>query len=385
METNLLPTTWAEINLDNIEFNLNNIKKLLKEDTKVCCVLKANAYGHGALPLAKFLKDKVDYLAVARLEEALELKEINLDILVLGYIPYESLEIAIKNDITMTVYSLEMARIIDTISKKLNKKSKIHIKIDTGMNRLGFRFFGDYCDDIKVVFDELISFENLDIEGIFTHFATADEVDKTFSNLQIQRFKQVIDYLSSINFDIRIKHISNSAGIIDFKDIDFDMVRLGIALYGYYPSCEVLKNNVDLKPAMTVKTRISNIKYIDKNEGVSYGLIHKANEKELIATLPIGYADGFSRMQKNPKVVIKGHTFDVVGRVCMDQCMVNIDKNIDINIGDEVIIFGDDIISADNISLDTICYEVLCNVSRRVSRIYIRSNNILQIDNYLIK
>ncbi len=385
METNLLPTTWAEINLDNIEFNLNNIKKLLKEDTKVCCVLKANAYGHGALPLAKFLEDKVDYLAVARLEEALELKEINLDILVLGYIPYESLEIAIKNDITMTVYSLEMARIIDTISKKLNKKSKIHIKIDTGMNRLGFRFFGDCCDDIKVVFDELISFENLDIEGIFTHFATADEVDKTFSNLQIQRFKQVIDYLSSINFDIRIKHISNSAGIIDFKDIDFDMVRLGIALYGYYPSCEVLKNNVDLKPAMTVKTRISNIKYIDKNEGVSYGLIHKANEKELIATLPIGYADGFSRMQKNPKVVIKGHTFDVVGRVCMDQCMVNIDKDIDINIGDEVIIFGNGIISADDVSLDTICYEVLCNVSRRVSRVYIRSNNILQIDNYLIK
>ena len=122
-----------------------------------------------------------------------------------------------------------------------------------------------------------------------------------------------------------------------------------------------------------------------KNEGVSYGLIHKANEKELIATLPIGYADGFSRMQKNPKVVIKGHTFDVVGRVCMDQCMVNIDKDIDINIGDEVIIFGNGIISADDVSLDTICYEVLCNVSRRVSRVYIRSNNILQIDNYLIK
>lgn len=385
METNLLPTTWAEINLDNIEFNLNNIKKLLKEDTKVCCVLKANAYGHGALPLAKFLEDKVDYLAVARLEEALELKEVNLEILVLGYIPYESLEIAIKNDIIMTVYSLEMARIIDTISKKLNKKSKIHIKIDTGMNRLGFRFFGDSCDDIKVVFDELISLENLDIEGIFTHFATADEVDKTFSNLQLQRFKKVIDYLHSINFDIRIKHVSNSAGIIDFKDIDFDMVRLGIALYGYYPSCEVLKSNVNLKPAMTVKTRISNIKYIDKNEGVSYGLVHKANDKEFIATIPIGYADGFSRMQKNPKVVIKGHTFDVVGRVCMDQCMVNIDKDIDINIGDEVIIFGEGIISADDVSLDTICYEVLCNVSRRVSRVYIRSNNILQIDNYLIK
>ena len=346
MKTRLTAPTWAEINLDNINFNLNNIRKLLKEDTKICTVLKANAYGHGSVEIAKFLENKnVDYFAVARLEEAIELRENNIDIpiLCLGFVPEESLEYALKNNITLTIYSLEMAKKLNDISEIIGINANIHIKVDTGMSRIGFEVNEKSIDQIV----NISNLKNLYIEGIYTHFAKSDEIDKDFTYRQVDRFKFMINSIEKRGVNIPIKHVSNSAATMDLPDLNFNMVRCGIVLYGYYPSDEVIKDRLQLKPVMTLKTR----------------------------------------MQNNPKVSINNEIFDVVGRICMDQCMVRIDKDIDIKIGDEVIIFGESNINADDIAKDlgTINYEIVCMVSRRVDRIYKERNVILQADSYLVK
>ena len=386
MRNGITAATWAEINLDNINFNLNNIKKLLKEDTKICTVLKANAYGHGSVEIAKFLENKnVDYFAVARLEEAIELREnnIKMPILCLGFVPEESLEYAIKNNITLTIYSLETAKKLNDISEKIGVNANIHIKIDTGMSRIGFEVNEESIDQII----KIANLKNLYIEGIYTHFAKSDEIDKDFTYKQVNRFKFFIDNIEKKGINIPIKHVSNSAAIMDLPNLNFNMVRCGIVLYGCYPSDEVIKDRLQLKPAMTLKTRVSHIKELKEGTGISYGLRYKTRKQEKIATIPIGYADGFTRMQNNPKVSINNEVFNVVGRICMDQCMVRIDKDIDIKIGDEVIIFGESNISADDIAKDlgTINYEILCMVSRRVDRIYKERNVILQADSYLVK
>src|SRR5699024_8058305 len=386
MRNGITAATWAEINLDNINFNLNNIKKLLKEDTKICTVLKANAYGHGSVEIAKFLENKnVDYFAVARLEEAIELREnnIKMPILCLGFVPEESLEYAIKNNITLTIYSLETAKKLNDISEKIGVNANIHIKIDTGMSRIGFEVNEESIDQII----KIANLKNLYIEGIYTHFAKSDEIDKDFTYKQVNRFKFIIDNIEKKGINITIKHVSNSAAIMDLPNLNFNMVRCGIVLYGCYPSDEVIKDRLQLKPAMTLKTRVSHIKELKEGTGISYGLRYKTRKQEKIATIPIGYADGFTRMQNNPKVSINNEVFNVVGRICMDQCMVRIDKDIDIKIGDEVIIFGESNISADDIAKDlgTINYEILCMVSRRVDRIYKERNVILQADSYLVK
>ena len=386
MRNGITAATWAEIDLDNINFNLNNIKKLLKEDTKICTVLKANAYGHGSVEIAKFLENKnVDYFAVARLEEAIELREnnIKMPILCLGFVPEESLEYAIKNNITLTIYSLETAKKLNDISEKIGVNANIHIKIDTGMSRIGFEVNEESIDQII----KIANLKNLYIEGIYTHFAKSDEIDKDFTYKQVNRFKFIIDNIEKKGINIPIKHVSNSAAIMDLPNLNFNMVRCGIVLYGCYPSDEVIKDRLQLKPAMTLKTRVSHIKELKEGTGISYGLRYKTRKQEKIATIPIGYADGFTRMQNNPKVSINNEVFNVVGRICMDQCMVRIDKDIDIKIGDEVIIFGESNISADDIAKDlgTINYEILCMVSRRVDRIYKERNVILQADSYLVK
>lgn len=387
MKINITAPTWAEINLDNISNNLKNIKKILKEDTKICGVVKANAYSHGAVQISKFLeRENVDYLAVSRLEEGLELRQndIGLPILCLGYIPNQSLEEAIINDISLTIFSYETAFLANEIAKKHNKKAKIHIKIDTGMSRIGFQVNDESITEII----RINQLENIFIEGIYTHFATADERNKEYTYGQVYKFNLVIEKLQSADIDIPIKHVSNSAATMECKDLNFNMVRCGIILYGHYPSDEVNKDIIDLKPAMTLKTRISHIKEVDENIGISYGLKYITKSKERIVTVPIGYADGFTRMQKNPKAYIQGLEFDVVGTICMDQCMIKIDKDIDIKIDDEVIIFSEsENQSVEKIAKDlgTINYEVLCMISRRVERVYMERNAIVQKDNYLVK
>ncbi len=386
MESKITAPTWAEINLDNIKFNLENIKKLLKKDTKICTVLKANAYGHGAVKIAQFLQNKdVDYFAVARLEEALELRQNNIKvpILCLGYVPEQSLELAVDNDIALTIYSTEMANKLNNICKFKNKKAIVHIKIDTGMTRIGFKVNKLTIKEIS----DIYNLEYIEIEGIYTHLAMADEEDKTFTYNQIDNFNLVVKGLETEGINISIKHLSNSAATMDLPNLDFNMVRCGIVLYGHYPSEEVKKENLPLKPAMTLKTTIAHIKDVEEGVGISYGHKYKSSSVEKIATIPIGYADGFTRIQKTPKAIIKGELFDIVGRICMDQCMIKIDKNIDIKTGDEVIIFGEEVRTVENIAneLGTINYEVLCMISRRVDRVYMERNAILQVDSYLVK
>ena len=249
MKNRVTAPTWAEINLDNINFN--NIRKLLKEDTKICTVLKANAYGHGSVEIAKFLENKnVDYFAVARLEEAIELREnnIKMPILCLGFVPEESLEYALENNITLTIYSLEMAKKLNDISEKTGITANIHIKIDTGMSRIGFEASEESIDQIV----NISNLNNLYIEGIYTHFAKSDEIDKDFTYKQADRFKFMVDSIEKRGINIPIKHVSNSAATIDLPDLNFNMVRCGIVLYGYYPSDEVIKDKLQLKPAMTL-------------------------------------------------------------------------------------------------------------------------------------
>lgn len=363
--------TWAEINLNNIKHNFHTLKNTLKSDTKVCCVVKADAYGHGAVEVAKMLQqEKADYFSVARFEEAVELRNNNIHtpILCMGYISESDIEEAINRYIGITVYSYEMAKIINQKAGKLGKKASIHIKIDTGMSRLGFLTDDNSINDILKL-KELI---NLNIDGIYTHFATADETDKKETYLQLERYKNVIDALEKANIDIQFKHVSNTAAIIDLKELGFNMVRLGIGLYGHYPSDEVSKE-VELKPAMKLKTIITNIKTVAPGTKVSYGYTYEFKEASTLATLAIGYADGFDRTQNNPKVMINGVLCDVVGRICMDQCMVKIPEGLNVNIEDEVLIMGAEVgVTAEDLASrrGTINYEVLCSVSRRVTRDY---------------
>lgn len=364
--------SWVEIDRGALRRNTRAYKNLLNPRQRLCCVVKADAYGHGAVEVAKMLQqEKADYFSVARFEEAVELRNNNIHtpILCMGYISECDIEEAINRYIGITVYSYEMAKIINQKAGKLGKKASIHIKIDTGMSRLGFLTGDNSINDILKL-KELI---NLNIDGIYTHFATADETDKKETYLQLERYKKVIDALEKANIDIQFKHVSNTAAIIDLKELGFNMVRLGIGLYGHYPSDEVSKE-VELKPAMKLKTIITNIKTVAPGTKVSYGYTYEFKEASTLATLAIGYADGFDRTQDDPKVMINGILCDVVGRICMDQCMVKIPKGLNVNIEDEVLIIGDEVgVTAEDLASrrGTINYEVLCSVSRRVTRDYI--------------
>lgn len=374
---NICSSTWAEINLENIKYNVDNVKTSLSKDTKLCCVVKADAYGHGAVEVSKYLdnNENVDFFSVARLEEGLALINagIKTPILCMGYVDSCKIKYAIKHDIRITVYSLKSALEINELAKANNKKAYIHLKIDTGMSRIGFLVNEESIEDIKRIFN----LENLIIEGIYTHFAKSDEKNKNFTYEQLNKFSIVIDELNKSSLNIPIKHVSNSAAILDLRECDFNMVRLGISLYGSYPSDDVI-TDVNLKPCLELKTKISNIKTIKEGTTVSYAGTYIATKDLKIATIPVGYADGFPRTQKNPQVYINGNILNIVGRICMDQCMVEIPDDLDVNIEDEVILIGDiDGLRIGNVSskMGTIDHEILCCITKRVDRIYITDND----------
>ncbi len=378
---------FAEINLDNFRYNFREVKRLA-EGKKTIGVIKADAYGHGAVELAAILaEENVDYFAVAVITEALELRKngYKQPILILGYTPPYCAKEIVENDITQTVFNYELAEAISNEAVKLNKKAKIHIKLDTGMGRIGF-----LPDDIAVSEIKRISkLKNLYIEGIFTHFATADEEKKEFSLLQLEKYNRTIKNLSKEGIDFEIKHMANSAAIIDIPAAYFDAVRPGIMLYGYFPSDEVLIDKLTLKPVMELKANIVNIKEVSKGTPISYGRKFNTNRVSKIATLPFGYADGYTRLLYGKTfVILNGKTAPVVGRICMDQCMIDITECGDVKVGDEVIVMGErNGISnnADDIAkrLGTISYEVLCMVSKRVPRIYLENGNIIKVKNYI--
>ena len=385
---NLSRAVWAEINLDNLAHNMREVRRVTNKNTKVTAVIKADGYGHGAKDIAStLLENGADRFAVATLSEAIQLrKEVhNVEIMVLGYTPNIQAKDLIKNNIIQTIYSLDQAKEFSQIAISLNKKVTVHIKIDTGMHRLGLLPNEDTINEIV----EINKLNGLIIEGIFTHFATADEIDKEYTRDQVNKFNYVTTELEKKGLKIPLKHVSNSAAIIDLPEFNYDMVRAGIMLYGLYPSNHINRDIVDLKEVMCLKTKIAQIKNLNAGSSISYGLNFTVQRNSKIAILPIGYADGYSRTLSNQShVMINGKKAPIVGNICMDQCIIDV-TDIDINREDDVILFGgnDNGITIDSIAklLQTINYEVVCMVKKRVPRVYIKGNNIIKYKDDLLE
>lgn len=370
---------WVEIDTKMALRNFEQIKKRVREngkDTKVCAVVKANSYGMGSVELSKlYVENGADMLAVAILSEAFEIRDKikDIDILVMGYTPDSLFEDAVLNNITLTIYTYEQAYNLNEVAKRLDKTAKIHIKIETGMNRLGFITIPENADVIKDIHD----LSSINIEGIFTHFARADEKDKSTAHMQMKAFLYFIDLLEKKDINIPIKHAANSAAIIDLPEYHFDMVRPGIILLGFYPSDDVNKDNLRIEPCITLKAKLTNVKTVPVNTGISYGHTFKAKKTTVIGTVPIGYADGFARsLSNNYYVMVKGKKCLLVGRVCMDQFMVDLTNVDNPQIGDEVTVYGnshDGALSIDDVAKmrSTISYEVASTLSYRLPRKYI--------------
>ena len=383
----MIRPVWAEIDLDAIKYNIDSIKR--RVDTKeLIAVVKADAYGHGALDVSKTLVENgATKLAVAVITEAMELRHgnINTPIMILGYTPLEFAADLINYDIEQTIFDLEYAKKLSEIALNLGKKAKVHVALDTGMGRIGFLINDNSLNEIL----KISSLKGLEVVGIFTHFATADESDKNYSNKQYKKFTDFNEKLVSKGVNIPLKHVSNSGAIIDMPNTYLDGVRAGIVLYGYYPSEDVLKQNLDLKKAISIKTQVAHVKILDKNEYVSYGRKFKTERKSIIATLPIGYADGYSRaLTGKAKVIINGKFAPVVGTICMDQCMIDVTDIGDVHVGDEVIVLGKDKdlkFDADDMAkaMGTINYEVLCMIKQRIPRVYIEDGKVKSIRNYI--
>ena len=369
--------TWAEISLKAIEENIKNIRKITNKNAKIMAIVKADAYGHGFFEVAKVLAENgADCFGVATLDEAVNIRKAGFsqDVLILSSIHEEDIKEALAYDITLTVYSYDYANKVSEISKEMKKEAKIHIKLDTGMGRIGY-VVNDV--DNSEITDEIIKISELDnviIEGIFSHFSTSDEKNGDYTHLQFKRFMSVCDSLAQKGVNIPIKHIANSAAVMMYPEYHLDMVRPGIILYGLYPSREVDKTRLFLTPAMTLKSKITYIKTLEENRGISYGKEYITEEPKKIATVSIGYADGYVRSYAEcGEMMVNGKRVKIVGRICMDQCMIDVTNVHNINIGDEVIIFSDNEITADDLAQisKTINYEVVCMISKRVPRIYI--------------
>lgn len=382
--------TWAEINLDALEHNIREIRKITNPNAQIMAVVKADAYGHGVEKCAEvLLKNGADRFAVATLNEAIELRRLFSDvpILILGSSLESEADELVKNDITPNVYLTEFAKALSESALKLKKPVKVHIKLDTGMSRIGFPIHdGDNSD----VIEEILAISRmpmLEIEGIFSHFATSDEANEDYTRLQFKRFMSVCDELAERGLTIPIKHICNSAGIMMYPEYHLDMVRPGVILYGMYPSDEVDKTKLDLKYVMSLKSIITYVKEIEPGRGVSYGKEYIADGVARIATVPIGYADGYSRLlASNAKIAVGEKLFPIAGRICMDQCMIDVSCVNNIKRGDEALIFGDGAVTVDDIAawLGTINYEVTCMLGHRVPRVYKHDGKTVKVLEYLL-
>lgn len=364
---------WAEINLSAIAHNVQQIKSLLKPETRFCAVVKADAYGHGAIEVAKIaLASGADRLAVAILNEALELRlaGISVPILVLGYTPPEQAQDAVANDIVLTVFSQEVAMVISHAAVSLGRMAKVHIKIDTGMSRIGIRpdCAGEFAASVAAM-------PGIEVEGVFTHFAKADSGDKAYTYEQLSRFNKAVEGMRENGVQPLIHHVANSAATLDMPDLHLDMVRPGISLYGCWPSDEVVRH-IQLKPAMFLKAKVGYVKEVPPSTPISYGCTYLTRGNCRVATLPLGYADGWTRaLSGRASVLVRGQRAPIVGRICMDQCMIDVTHIPGVVPGDEVLLFGGNEIPVGEIAnyLGTIDHEVLCGIGKRVPRSYINN------------
>ncbi len=364
--------TYREIDLNAIAHNFDLLSQKVADGVKKCAVIKADAYGHGAVPVAKALEDKADYFAVACFDEAMELRQagITLPVLVLSYICPDYFGQTVENDITATVYTLDDALMLDKAAEEKGKKAKVHIALDTGMNRIGFPLSDSSAEIIKQITD--LPF--IETEGIFSHFAKADMERDSYSDEQIKLFDAFLSRLKGMGVDIPLPHLYNTAGVFRFEK-KYPMVRMGIAIYGINPMDYPTKDE-GLIPAMEVKTHVIHLHEVDEGEGISYGHTYVAKEKRRIATLSVGYADGFRRVLSNKgHVLIRGEKAYVTGKVCMDLVMVDVTDIKDVKVGDEAVIIGksgDREISANDYGkmYGSFAYEALCTFSPRAKKIY---------------
>lgn len=377
--------TEAAIDLDAAEHNFNVTRAKLPQNVKLLCVIKADAYGHGAVPLARLFDGRADFYGVACIEEAVELKKagIKTPILILGAVPRDFFEDIVKYEIRIPVFHYEDAKALSDESVKQGKNTPFHFCVDTGMSRIGFQVNENDADICK----EITKLPGITAEGLFSHFATADEKDLSKAIAQRDKFKEFIKMLEERGINIPIKHINNSAGIMNFDEY-FDMCRMGIILYGLYPSAEVDKNLLDIRPVMQWRTHISHIKELEPGREISYGGTYKTNETRRIATIPVGYADGYPRCLSNRgKVLINGKFAPITGRVCMDQFMADI-TGINAEIGDTVVLIGksgENELSMEEVSESAYSfnYELPCRIARRVPRTYYRNGKFIFSRNYM--
>lgn len=378
---------YAKIDLDAIAYNMEQMKQRIDGDTQIMAVIKTDGYGHGAVPVAQML-EKYNYIsgfAVATLDEAVVLRAEGIEkpILVLGCIfPDQYMEM-LEHKIRMNVYTEEMAKEISNMARRENKTAYIHIKLDTGMARLGFAKNKESIEAIA----RIGKLPNLKMEGVFTHFAKADETDKSFTGKQMLDFVEMTKSLKEKGVTFEYEHCANSAAIIDVPEARFDLVRAGIATYGLYPSDEVDKNSVHLKPALTLKSHVAFVKEIEKGTPVSYGGVFTADKKMTIATIPVGYGDGYPRsLSETGYVLIRGKKAPILGRICMDQFMVDVTDIEGVSFGDKVTLIGRD--GKETISVEKLSdlsgrfnYEFICELGKRIPRVYVKNGRITeQID-----
>lgn len=366
---------YAEISLEAIGHNIREVKKRLPEGVKLLGVVKANAYGHGAVPVASYLENQVDYFATATIEEAIELREngISAPILILGYVSPSQYGDLVEYDITQTIDSYAQALALEKEAARQNRKAKAHLAVDTGMTRIGFQVTEHDADEAAKIAD----LQHIELEGMFTHFSCADQEDKTYCSVQMEKYDKMTALLAERGVTIPLRHICNSAGIMEFDDHRFEMVRSGIITYGIYPSEEVKKERLDLIPALSWKSHVIHVKEVGPGIGVSYGATY-VTEKPMtrIATVSAGYADGYPRALSNQGcVLIHGKKAPIIGRICMDQMMVDVTDIPDVQVEDVVTLVGTD--GDETITIEEIAnpaarfdYEMLCDISSRVTRVY---------------
>ena len=365
---------WVEIEEKAIRENIRRIQALIGPEIKIMAVLKAEAYGHGAVRVAQIaMEEGIDWFGVATPEEGIALRQAGLktNILVFGPLLPEQAATFCDYNLVSTITMRESAEALSVEACRHNVEMKIHIKIDTGMGRIGFR-----PEIAKEEIRKILVLPRLKVDGIYSHFATADSPDLTYAEKQLATFRNLLFHLDSEGIKFPLKHLANSGGIINLPASYFDMVRAGIIIYGLYPSPESKQSRLALKPAFSLKTKVVQVKRVPVGTGISYGQFYHTKKETTIATLPIGYADGWSRaLSEKAEVLIKGEQYPLVGKICMDQCMVEV-GDAPVQVGDEVVLIGQQgakQITVDQVAswLDTINYEIICGISFRVPRVYV--------------
>jgi alanine racemase len=381
--------TWAEIDLAAYRHNIAELRRITRPEARFMAVVKANGYGHGAAEVSKAaLESGADCLGVARLHEALELRDAGVEspILIFGHTPPEAVGTLLDHDLTQAVFTQESAEALATKAAAKGKDLRVHIKVDTGMGRLGLLADEPRAEEATASaanhrFREvsaIVDLPGLEVEGLFTHFATADHGDKSYAHRQLLRFSSLVEDLKQQGIELPLNHVANSAALIDVPDSHLDMVRPGIATYGLYPSAEVDRSRVRLKPVMEWKSQIIQTKNVPAGFGVSYGITYETPQPTTLATVAAGYADGLNRgLSNRGQMLVRGQRVPIVGRICMDLTLLDVGGVSDVGVGDEVVILGwqgEEEITADEmaVTLDTISYEIVSTITSRVPRVYLR-------------